>query len=595
MTSATQTLFETAIGLTKQAVHHDEAKNYNEAARCYREAISAFHHLKSKSRNQIVSKAIDEKIDLYRKRLVRIDKYLLGKPDLRPFFKSVVAEQLSILNKNKQASLENDQTNSRFPQTMLVDVDQHCKNNILPKGLAAIEIVECKDGMRNEDNMMLNEKIGSNLSLPSISVNTSTSPVNTFVPLEMDTFQKPASENGSRHLIYQPCEIKRSSSLMSGQSDFDMLNGNFVSLEDKSNRIPLFDLDQELYMSSSSLNDGVDRSEGVKSALKMLSSASSFNAFTKDKYRSLHSSAEDVLAAYDAPSTPRPPNNYSYSKKVRNMLELTCVNIDYIDSVAYKDLCLNDSEDSDSGISSGTSPKNSARKSSPSVTPTMNVTERNITKELQHVEEEIISRTLAGHRLLESQGETKTKTMLFTVASVYEPNYSEENINESNLNLAKKETLVETLPRSVTPLSSQHINSSNFTATNLEREFKQPISGKNDNGKALNFFTPSLPSSRGRSRRSKKLHVSRPEEDELTVLSAEEIVEGDSIPTERSKFPKHKLKVLQIKDVDVYGKPCTKHVPPRTFARRHDEEEDNEGLNKGCYYFMSCLNIFNII
>ena len=39
MTSATLPVFESAIGLATQAVHQDKAKNYPEAARCYKEAI----------------------------------------------------------------------------------------------------------------------------------------------------------------------------------------------------------------------------------------------------------------------------------------------------------------------------------------------------------------------------------------------------------------------------------------------------------------------------------------------------------------------------------------------------------------------------
>ena len=34
---------DTAIRLVSQAVHQDTAKNYAEAARCYREAIAVFH------------------------------------------------------------------------------------------------------------------------------------------------------------------------------------------------------------------------------------------------------------------------------------------------------------------------------------------------------------------------------------------------------------------------------------------------------------------------------------------------------------------------------------------------------------------------
>lgn len=89
--------------------------------------------------------------------------------------------------------------------------------------------------------------------------------------------------------------------------------------------------------------------------------------------------------------------------------------------------------------------------------------------------------------------------------------------------------------------------------------------------------------------------MSRPEEDELTVLSAEEVVEVDSVPIQRSKSPKPQVKELQIKHAEVYGRPRPEYVPPRAFARRPNEEDDDEGLNKGCYYFMSCLDAFWIL
>ena len=98
MTSATLTVFESAIGLATQAVHQDKAKNYPEAARCYKEAIETFQWVKSKSANQTVSKAIDEKIHQYRDRLKRIDKYLFSKQDLSQLFKAVVSSHRSSNN-----------------------------------------------------------------------------------------------------------------------------------------------------------------------------------------------------------------------------------------------------------------------------------------------------------------------------------------------------------------------------------------------------------------------------------------------------------------------------------------------------------------
>ena len=180
-------------------------------------------------------------------------------------------------------------------------------------------IAEEYEDEEDEDHLMLMEEIRSNLSLASISAATCTTfnPVN-FVYTETDTFQKAASEAGSRHSLYPMCEIKRSPSLMSGQSDIDMLQGKFALEQKRENVIPLADLDQELCISSFSLKDGggegVDRSDGVKST-SVLSSASSYNSLSKQKYRSLHSSAEDILAAYATCSTPESVKNYTFSEK----------------------------------------------------------------------------------------------------------------------------------------------------------------------------------------------------------------------------------------------------------------------------------------
>ena len=717
MTSATLTVFESAIGLATQAVHQDKAKNYSEAARCYKEAIDTFHLVKSKSGNLTVSKAIDEKINQYRERLKRIEKYLLSKQDLSQLFKSVVNYQQSLSSANKQ---EECLENNRHFQTKDVDGVEH----VLQRGLAAIEKAKRRDGQHNysealkfyeegmvdllavavdkqnlfpehadvvkykclliherinsiykhletgdpipdrkdsnleairddhsgynsrhhsgnsngfdscsaspepllntttsssthattttieeeyddedEDHLLLMEEIKSSLSLASISAATSTTRLNPFniVPTETDTFQKAASEAGSRHSLYPMCEIKRSPSLMSGHSDVDILNGKIFLEEKRSgNVIPLADLDQELCISSFSLKDGgsregVDRSDGVKSA-SMLSSASSCNSLSKHRYRSFHSSAEDVLAAYAISSTPESVKNYSFSEKDRNVSELTYVNTTYIDPVAYKELCLNDSEGSDSGISSDPSPKNSARETSSSSTPTMNANDT-IQEELRKGEEEIISRTLSEHSLCESEGENRH--LLLTVASVNTPDYLGETISKSNPNITTEDNEVEPPPRPATPTTSnsKQINATNSTSPTLKRESQKPVSGENDNEQSPKLLTPSpLPLSRGGSKSSKKSQMSRPEEDELTVLSAEEVVEVDGVPIQRRpKSPKAQVKELQIKEAEVYGRPRPEYVPPRAFARRPNKEDDDEGINKGCYYFMSCLDAFWIL
>ena len=108
MTSAvTLSVFDQAIGLATQAVHQDKAKNFTEAARCYKQSIETFELVKNKSGNTAVSKAINEKILQYRERLKRIEKYLLSKQDLSQLFKAVVDSEQSTTNE------ENDEIPKR--------------------------------------------------------------------------------------------------------------------------------------------------------------------------------------------------------------------------------------------------------------------------------------------------------------------------------------------------------------------------------------------------------------------------------------------------------------------------------------------------
>ena len=712
MTSATLTVFESAIGLATQAVHQDKAKNYPEAARCYKEAIETFQLVKDKSANQTVSKAIDEKIHQYRDRLKRIEKYLFSKQDLSQLFKAVVSSHRSTNNIEQDAG-DDIQINK------IVNGDEECGREveiILKRGLDAIEKAKRRDAKHNykealslyeegmmdllavavnkqeyfpddadvvkykclliherieaickhletgapladrkdsnlevirdesrgcssrhhsgnsngfdscsaspepllnitsnssysttgktttiteeyededEDQLLLMEEIQSNLSLASISATTT----NTFHPISFpsietsDTFQKALSEAGSRHSLYPMCEIKRSPSLMSGQSDVDMLQGKMSSLGQKREPvIPLADLDQELCISSFSLRDVggelVDKSDGVKPS--MLSSVSSNTSLSKQKRRSLHSSAEDVLADYVTCSTPDSEKNYTFTEKDRNVSELTYVNTSYLDPVAYKELCLNDSEGSDSGISSDPSPKNSARDTSSTSSPTMN-TSNDIKEDSIKDEEGTISRPVSEHSLCPN--EEGDRNMLLTIASTIVEEISLQAVTHPKIDN-------DNLQKESQPNMSKSSSNNNVNAIDSPKTMSKPTSQNSllsDKEEATKFLTPSPSLSRGDSKTSRASKLSRQEEDELLVLSAEEIVEVDSAPLPRSKSPKPKVKELSFEDLEVYGRSRPEYVPPRAFARRPNEVDDDEGINKGCYYFMSCLDAFWIL
>jgi len=82
---------EVAITLVKQAIDQDKKKNFEEAARCYREAIITF---KTVAQFRGISKGVQQAINLkcaqYEGRLKKLDKYLLANADFSQLFKDVV-------------------------------------------------------------------------------------------------------------------------------------------------------------------------------------------------------------------------------------------------------------------------------------------------------------------------------------------------------------------------------------------------------------------------------------------------------------------------------------------------------------------------
>lgn len=82
---------EVAVGLVKQAIDQDRKKNYEEAARCYRDAIIIFRSVcTSRGISSGVKQAINEKCAQYDGRLKQLDKYLLASADLTDIFKGAV-------------------------------------------------------------------------------------------------------------------------------------------------------------------------------------------------------------------------------------------------------------------------------------------------------------------------------------------------------------------------------------------------------------------------------------------------------------------------------------------------------------------------
>ena len=79
---------EVAVELVKQAIDQDKKKNYNEAARCYREALILFKDVQmTKGITKGVQQAIEHKCNQYEERLKKLDKWILANSDLTHIFK----------------------------------------------------------------------------------------------------------------------------------------------------------------------------------------------------------------------------------------------------------------------------------------------------------------------------------------------------------------------------------------------------------------------------------------------------------------------------------------------------------------------------
>lgn len=84
------TSVDQAVRLVRQAVIQDSKRNYPEAARCYREAITTFNELKqSRSSSKRLQDLLTTKLVQYEERLKILDEHLLSKTDFTKFFKEL--------------------------------------------------------------------------------------------------------------------------------------------------------------------------------------------------------------------------------------------------------------------------------------------------------------------------------------------------------------------------------------------------------------------------------------------------------------------------------------------------------------------------
>jgi len=71
-----------AVRLVRQAVIQDSKRNYVEAARCYKDAISCFYELGKRRENGRIAEFINNRLQQYQQRLRVIERHLLNQTDL---------------------------------------------------------------------------------------------------------------------------------------------------------------------------------------------------------------------------------------------------------------------------------------------------------------------------------------------------------------------------------------------------------------------------------------------------------------------------------------------------------------------------------
>jgi len=88
---STRASVDLAVKLVRQAVNQDSSRNYQEAARCYREAIIILQDVEKSQRSTCkqLQNFLNTKLVQYEERLRIIEQHLLSKSDLTKFFKEL--------------------------------------------------------------------------------------------------------------------------------------------------------------------------------------------------------------------------------------------------------------------------------------------------------------------------------------------------------------------------------------------------------------------------------------------------------------------------------------------------------------------------
>lgn len=468
---------ELAIHLVKQAIDQDSNKNYEEAARCYREALVNFETVaKARGVSKGVRHAINIKCQQYSERLRKLDQYLLGQADLSKLFKDVVSfheqNEAEVVKTPEKKAISKDSIHSHDSASSCGSIRDR---PLFKQGMAAIERGKRKDQRRQYMEALHNYEDGMALLLDAAASDEGTSEPLRFKCLLVHE----RIENIRNHLESGAPIVDRKDSLETIEYSLSDCGSETVSPE------PLYEEDKALLMEevhSGSRHSLYPQCE-IKTKEEQVIPLADLNGELKLSLASLASSTTSSIHKYMKDS--------SFEADC-NVTELTCANSG-IDFDTYKSYVV-DQEDkrSDSGLGDH-SPKTMSVEAT---TPTSTIIGSDNESEDAHV--------LEVHRSVDG-------------------------------------TPIRLTPTRISP------------TTSLKRKNR----------------VPSM-------------------EEELTVLSR------DVVDSSIQVKPNHKVMMA-------YSKPDTKarpeYVPPRAFAKRNNmyDDEDEDDVNKGCLYFLACLDTLWIL
>lgn len=591
---------DTAIRLVTQAVHQDTAKNFEEAARCYREAILVFKTIaRSNSVTQNVRRAIYEKCDLYEGRLRHLERHLFYKADLTQLFRNCVPREFAA-NSDRRAQHHHNHRHSRsvsrsssvlsvcdLQSPSVRGEDELKKNPYLREGLSSIERGKNEDlkthfpealyfyeqgaglllhalrkgkakspsqarAVRNKclvlhercDIIRQHLECGDPISLlrhPTQSLDSSLggtlvceSPIPHFEEDQTLLMEEVHSMAGSTHSLYPTCvEIKRSPSVVSGHSDFALSsNPHLVIFENE-------EMEHKPLIPLADLKDELQLSAlSIDNNPKLMA-----NGPLSDKHRSYNSSTHCSLDNIYSSCSVSPSLRSANSSGRASCIELS----------RDTDHLLGAEEDDEEDETDF--PHFSVERD-------RNISELTCMNAELNLNENVIkafsdSGSDSGYSDPRPDSTTmQTKSPTLSLGGHKSPALD----RQSPLSDIDSLDIVPSLP--IATPSPEPVQSKSSSPT--------PSSG-------------SRRSWRSRDSRGSGSSIRLPKgEEKVTVLSEETVVEGRLMAPQTEVYAKARPESIR-----------EEFVPTRAMAHQYQDQDDN--INKGCYYLVACLDSFWVL